>query len=158
LRSPAGIDGCSAPNYAVPLARLPFAFARLASTADDERYGAAPVVPAVAMTAHPEMVSGEGRNDVFLMRAGGGDWVTKVGAEGVHAIGVRRKGLGIAVKVADGSARGLHPATVAVLDQLGLLDPVRRQALESWRRPAIRNYWGLTTGQVEPVVELERRA
>jgi uncharacterized membrane-anchored protein len=59
--------------------------------------------------------------------------------------------------VVDGNARGLHPATVAVLDQLGLLDAARRAALESWRRPAIRNYRGLTTGRVEPVVDLEAR-
>jgi L-asparaginase II len=152
-----GIDGCSAPNYAVPLDRLAYAFARLATIADDERYGAAPARLAAAMTAHPEMVSGEGRNDLTLMRAGGGDWVTKIGAEGVQAVGVRSKGWGIALKVVDGNARGLHPATVAVLDQLGLLDAARRAALESWRRPAIRNYRGLTTGRVEPVVDLEAR-
>ena len=74
------------------------------------------------MVAHPEMVSGERRNDLALMRAGRGDWVTKIGAEGVQAIGLRSRGWGIAIKVADGSSRGLHPATVAVLDQLDLLD------------------------------------
>ena len=152
-----GIDGCSAPNYAVPLDRLAHAFARLATITEDERYGAAPAKLAAAMTAHPEMVSGEGRNDLTLMRAGGGDWVTKVGAEGVQAVGVHSTGWGIALKVADGNARGLHPATVAVLDQLGLLDAAKRGRLDSWLRPAIRNYRGLTTGHVEPVVELERR-
>jgi len=153
-----GIDGCSAPNYAVPLDRLAYAYARLATAASDARYGAAPARLAAAMTAHPEMVSGEGRNDLILMRAGCGDWVTKVGAEGVQAIGVRSRGWGVALKVVDGSARGLHPATVAVLDQLGLLDTVRRAALAAWREPLIRNYRGLTTGRVQPVVELERRA
>ncbi|HEX8012590.1 MAG TPA: asparaginase [Casimicrobiaceae bacterium] len=154
----AGIDGCSAPNYAVPLDRLAYAYARLATTTEDERYGAAPAKLAAAMTAHPEMVSGEGRNDLILMRAGGGDWVTKVGAEGVQAIGVRSRGWGIAVKVVDGNARGLHPATVAVLDQIGLLDTARQAALAPWRQPEIRNYRGLTTGRVEAVVELARQA
>ena len=60
------------------------------------------------------------------MRAGRGDWVTKIGAEGVQAIGVRSRGWGIAIKVADGNARGLHPATVAVLEQVGLLDAAAR--------------------------------
>ena len=49
------------------------------------------------MVAHPEMVSGEHRNDLALMRAGRGDWVTKIGAEGVQAIGIRSKGMGIAI-------------------------------------------------------------
>ena len=106
----------------MPLDRLAYAFARLVTARDDERYGAAPSTLAAAMSAHPDMVSGEGRNDLILMRAGRGDWVTKVGAEGVQAIGVRSKGWGIALKVVDGNARGLHPATVATLDQLGLLD------------------------------------
>jgi L-asparaginase II len=153
----AGIDGCSAPNYAVPLDRLAHAFARLATNGHDERYGAAPATLAGAMTAHPEMVSGERRNDLILMRAGRGDWVTKVGAEGVQAVGVRSKGWGIAIKVVDGNARGLHPASVAVLDLLGLLDAEQRTALEAWRAPTVRNYRGLVTGRVLPVVQLERR-
>jgi L-asparaginase II len=150
----AGIDGCSAPNYAVPLDRLAYAYARLATLTDDERYGEAPARLSRAMTAHPEMVSGEGRNDLILMRAGGGDWVTKVGAEGVQAIGVRSKGWGIALKVIDGNARGRDPATLAVLEQLGLLDADRRAALAVWKEPPIRNYRGITTGRVQPVVEL----
>jgi L-asparaginase II len=153
----AGIDGCSAPNYAVPLDRLAAAFARLATAAEDARYGTAPARLAAAMTAHPEMVSGEGRSDLLLMRAGRGDWVTKVGAEGVQAIGIRSRGWGVAVKVADGSARGLHPATVAVLDQLGLLDAAQRAELAALRAPVIRNYRGLVTGHVEPVVRLDAR-
>jgi L-asparaginase II len=149
------IDGCSAPNYAVPLDRLAYAFARLASTADDERYQSAPAKLAAAMTAHPEMVSGEGRADLILMRAGRGDWVTKGGAEAVQGIGVRSRGLGIALKVIDGSARALLPATVAVLDQLGLLDEAQRSALAAWRSPEIHNYRGLATGRVTPAVVLE---
>src|SRR5262249_35932650 len=151
----AGIDRCPAPNYAVPADRLAYAFARLATTVEDERYGTAPATLAAAMTAHPEMVSGEGRNDLTLMRAGAGDWVTKVGAEGVQAIGVRSRGLGIALKVADGNARGLHPATVAALDRLGLLDERQRAALAGWRQPEITNNRGLSTGCVMPVVALE---
>jgi len=150
----AGIDGCSAPNYAVPLDRLAHAYARLAADGDDARYGAAPSRLAAAMTAHPEMVSGERRNDLVLMRAGRGDWVTKVGAEGVQALGIRSTGWGVALKVVDGNARGLHPATVSVLDQLGLLDPAQRGLLASWRAPEMRNYRGILTGRVEPTVVL----
>src|SRR5438270_7836669 len=135
----AGIDGCSAPNYAVPLARLAQAYARLAAADADTVYGRAPQVLVNAMTTYPEMVSGEGRSDEALMHAGRGDWVTKIGAEGVQAIGVRSAGLGIAIKVVDGGKRGLYPATIAVLDQLGLMDADQRALLAPWREPAIRN-------------------
>ena len=152
----AGVDGCSAPNYAVPLRNLALAFARLAEGADDPRYGGAPRTLAAAMTAHPEMVSGAGRSDLALMRAGRGDWVTKIGAEGVQAIGVRSRGWGIAVKVADGNPRGLHPATVAVLDQLGLLDADARAALAGLGRPQLRNCRGTVTGEARAAVVLDK--
>jgi L-asparaginase II len=152
----AGIDGCSAPNYAVPLSGLARGYARLAAGRDDAAYARAPRILADAMVAHPEMVSGDGRIDLALMRAGRGDWVAKIGAEGVQAIGVRSSGWGIAIKVIDGAKRGLHPATVEVLDQLGLLDAAQRALLAPWREPLIRNYRGITTGAVRPRVVIAR--
>ena len=147
----AGIDGCSAPNYALPLARLAHAYARLATAGAD--------VPALAnlasaMTSHPEMVSGERRSDLALTQAGRGDWVTKIGAEGVQALGIRSRGLGIAIKVADGNTRGLHPATVAVLDALGVVDADARKSLAQWASPVQVNFRGLVTGRIEPAVIL----
>jgi L-asparaginase II len=150
----AGIDGCSAPNYAVPLASLATAFARLASAEVDADYGLAPRTLANAMIAHPEMVSGEHRSDLALMQAGRGDWVTKIGAEGVQAVGIRSQGIGIAIKVADGQKRGLYPAVVAVLEALGLLDAGARAALAPWAKRTIRNYRGIETGEVRPAVTL----
>jgi L-asparaginase II len=153
----AGIDGCSAPNYAMPLANIAQAFARLATAeGDDPRFGRAPARLRDAMVAHPEMVSGERRSDLLLSQAGRGDWIPKIGAEGVQAIGVRSRGLGLAVKVADGSKRGLFPAVVAVLDQLGLLDEGRRARLSGMRDPIVSNYRGIPTGVVRPVVVLDR--
>jgi L-asparaginase II len=154
LRS--GIDGCSAPNYAVPLDRLALAFARLAARRDDAVYGRAPQVLADAMTAHPEMVSGEGRSDLELMQAGRGDWVAKIGAEGVQGIGVRGAGIGIAIKVADGNKRALRPVVLSVLEQLKLLDERRRSDLAHWVGPAIHNYRGLVTGRVLSSVVLDK--
>ena len=152
----AGIDGCSAPNYAMPLARLALAFARLATATDDAKYGKAPRQLANAMTAYPEMVSGERRSDLALTRAGRGDWVCKIGAEGVQAIGVRSRGWGIVLKVADGTRRGLYPATVATLDQLGLLDAEARHMLAPWGTPTLRNYRGTAVGDARGIVVLDK--
>lgn len=151
-----GIDGCSAPNYALPLARLAHAYARLAQGSkeplDDglmeELFG--------AMTTHPELVSGTGRIDLAFMQAAPGDWVAKGGAEGVQAIGIRSAGLGIALKVADGNARGLYPAAISVLRQLGLLPSPETTPLAVWARPQIYNLKGLLTGEVRAVVELAK--
>jgi L-asparaginase II len=48
-----GIDGCSAPNYAMPLATSRGALHGLASGARDHRFGESFVQLADAMTAHP---------------------------------------------------------------------------------------------------------
>jgi L-asparaginase II len=154
----AGIDGCSAPNYAVPLERLALAFARLAARHDDAVYGRAPQELADAMTAHPEMVSGERRSDLALMRAGRGDWVAKIGAEGVQGIGLRSAGIGIAVKISDGNKRALRPVVVAVLDALELLDTNSRAELAAWFEPPLRNHRGIVTGRILSSVVLDNVA
>jgi len=153
----AGVDGCSAPNYAMPLAHLALAYAKLVSPEPDADFGRAPKILADAMTAHPEMVSGDARSDFALAQAGRGDWVAKIGAEGVQAVAIRSRGWGIAVKVADGSARGLYPATVAVLAQLDLLDGQAASGLARWAIPTFRNHRGVVTGTGRGVVSLGRR-
>ena len=51
-----GIDGCSAPNFAVPLSNLARSYARLAKPEADDVYGASLKLLGEAMTAHPELV------------------------------------------------------------------------------------------------------
>jgi L-asparaginase II len=152
---PTGIDGCSAPNYALPLSQLAYAYARLAQGGADPVHGELTGQLFSAMTAHPELVSGTGRIDLALMQAGQGDWVAKGGAEGVQVIGIRSRGIGIALKAADGSARGLQAATISVLQQLGLL-PMHEGSLDSWLRPQLHSLRGLHTGEVRPVVTLDK--
>lgn len=149
-----GIDGCSAPNYAMPLSRLALAYARLAQGERDSRYGSALGDLYQAMTTHPELVSGTGRNDFAFMQAAPGDWVAKVGADGVQAIGVRSAGLGIAIKMADGNMRALYTAAVAVLQQLQLVASPETTPLAPWLRPQLKNYKGLHTGEVRATLEL----
>lgn len=150
-----GIDGCSAPNYAMPLAHLARGFARLASGARDARYGSAFARLAEAMTAHPDLVSGTGRNDLAFMQAGRGDWVTKVGAEGVQVVASRSRGEALAIKIADGNKLALYAATVEALDQLGWLDEEQRQALRPWRHEVIASIKGAPVGERRAVFRLE---
>jgi L-asparaginase II len=146
-----GIDGCSAPNYALPLARLAQAYAQLACG-----QSAALAALRYAMLRHPDLVSGTGRTDLALAQAGAGDWLAKAGADGVQAIGVRSRGLGIAVRICDGNARALHTVTAEVLYQVGLLPRPADSALAPLFRPALTNYRGLTVGALRPLFELKR--
>jgi L-asparaginase II len=85
-----------------------------------------------------------------------GDWVTKIGADGVQAIGIRSKGIGIAVRVADGNTRALLAATVEVLQQLKLIDDAATTPLARYARPRIANYRGTVVGEVAPLFTLPR--
>ncbi len=150
-----GTDGCSAPNYAVPLRKLAAAYARLAGNALHPRYGKTARVIFAAMSAHPEMVSGTGRFDLALTLAGTGSFVSKGGAEGVEAIAVRDRRIGIAIKIADGATRALPPVTLAVLSQLGLLDDPPSPALAGYASPRLTNPRGIETGVVQAILRLE---
>ncbi|MDP2263536.1 MAG: asparaginase [Hydrogenophaga sp.] len=149
-----GTDGCSAPNHAVPLRALAHAFARLTMEQPDAVYGTAPIRTARAMSRHPELVSGQGRNDLALMRAGRGDWVSKVGADGVQAIASFSRGIAIAAKVSDGGLAPLMVAVVSALDQLGWLDAEHRKALASLIPPPLKNAAGIEVGEMQAVLKL----
>lgn len=151
-----GTDGCSAPNYAMPLSRLARAYARLAKGSADPRHGESFEALSTAMVRHPILISGNGRADFVFAHAGRGDWISKGGADGVQAIASRSRGQALAIKVADGSAIALHAATVAALDQLGWLDARQREELRPLRAEAIANARGTRVGERRAVFQLKR--
>src|SRR4030095_12456811 len=78
-----GTDGCSAPNFAVPLFQAALGMARLCDPRElPEARAEACCKITSAMSAHPEMVSGYGEFDEQLMKVGAGKIITKRGAEG----------------------------------------------------------------------------
>jgi|GEM_PF-3821047 len=106
------------------------------------------------MTAFPEMVSGTGRNDLDFMRAGRGDWVSKVGADGVQVVASKSRREAFAIKVIDGNKPALFAASVEVLEQLGWLDAAQRALLAPWRAASLRNARGIQVGERLPVFQL----
>jgi L-asparaginase II len=154
----AGTDGCSAPNYAMPLSKLALCFARLASGAQDAEFGEQFALLTSAMGAHPEMVSGTGRNDLAFTQAGRGDWITKIGADGVQVIASISRREAIAIKIISGHMPALYAAAVETLDQLGWLDALQRELLEPWRHQILLNARGKQVGKVSPVFVLGRAA
>jgi L-asparaginase II len=108
---PTAVDGCGVVTFALPLERMAHAFARLS-----EVEGGARVI--VAMTAYPELVRGPLAADTLLMQAVPG-WVAKGGAEGLLCA-ASPDGLGVALKVEDGSTRAVRSGIAAFLGRLGL--------------------------------------
>ncbi len=148
-RLASGVDGCSAPNFALALPRLAYVYAQLANATT-------PALAALryAMTRHPDLLSGTHRTDLALAQAGAGDWIVKAGADGVQAIGVRSRGLGIAIRIADGNLRARHAVTVEVLYQLGLIQAPVPPALAPHFRPALSNVRGQPVGALVPLFTL----
>ena len=127
----------------------------LASGLRDAEFGTAFHALGEAMTGHPEMVSGTGRSDLAFMRAGRGDWVTKIGADGVQVVASKSRGEALALKIMDGNKPALYAATVEALDQLGWLDDAQRKELEPWRARVIVNARGLQVGERRPAFRLQ---
>ena len=150
-----GIDGCSAPNYAMPLWRLAYGYARLASGVQDAELGNSFAQLSSAMTQHPDLVSGTGRNDLAFMQVGRGDWVSKVGADGVQVVGSKSRGEAFAIKIIDANKPALFAASVEVMEQLGWLDDAQREALKPWRAQPIINCRDLLVGERTPIFRLQ---
>jgi len=143
---PWGIDGCAAPNFAVPLRAQARAFARFAA-ADGlpaDRANACRRIVRAMMT-HPELVSGTGRACAILMHSAKGRAAVKTGAEGFFAGMIPERGLGIALKIDDGTGRAAETVIAAILDKLGVLgdDRAAREILNA----SVRNTRGDTVGE-----------
>jgi L-asparaginase II len=163
-----GIDGCSAPNFAIPLRHAALGFARLS---DPQAGGVEPAGRAAAchaitaaMMSHPEMVAGPNRFDTRLMQLTQGRMVSKGGAEAFQGIGIMpgaiRPGspaIGIALKIADGDSRQMVRAAVSleVLRQLQALSADEQTALND-KGPRLPRYnWRkIEIGMAYPVFHL----
>jgi L-asparaginase II len=144
------IDGCSAPNYPLPLWKLALGFRKFANgEGNTEEMRSAFRRLKAAITEYPHMVSGEKRLDLALMRSFPGNIVCKGGAESLQAIGFSDPKIGIAVKVLDGSPRALGAIVVEVLRQLGLISDIETHPhLRSYKKPEVRNSHDRLTGHI----------
>ncbi len=119
---PWGVDGCAAPNFALPLTAFARALACFtAPTRQSPARGAAMLRILKAMMTYPELVSGTGRACAILMRAAAGRAAVKTGAEGVFAAIIPHKQLAVALKIDDGATRASESAMAYLLERLGLL-------------------------------------
>jgi L-asparaginase II len=171
-----GIDGCSAPNFAIPLSNAALGFARLCDprSLSQERMAACRRITS-AMMANPIMVSGVGRFDTRMMEVCSKRILAKTGAEGYMALGIlggalgaESPGVGIVFKVADGDialrdADGnfrnrVRPAVaLEILKQLGYISETESEELAEFGpvRPVI-NARKTVVGESRPAFSLKR--
>lgn len=153
----AGVDGCGVPVFAMPLRAIALAYARLSAPdkLSEERAKAVRIIVS-AMNQFPELVGGTNRFCTALMSAGQGQYIGKLGAEGVYCIGILSCGLGICLKVDDGDDRAVAPAVLEVLMQLNLIPQATMSRLQSFHHPTILNRAGVQVGHLNPVLRLKK--
>jgi len=158
-----GIDGCAAPNFALPLRAMALSFARLVfppQSFDTETRKACRRIVS-AMISYPEMIGGTERLDTILMQATRGRIISKVGAEGVYVAGILpceswKRGLGIAVKIEDGDdKRARAVVIIELLRALGVLDITNDEKLREYSPMPIKNRRGDTVGKVVANLDLK---
>jgi L-asparaginase II len=143
---PICVDGCGVVAFQLPLAVIAGIYARL--PAEQPRQ-------ASAMRANPDLVRGDGHLDTELMRAVPGA-VSKGGAEGLGCLGLAEQGLGVALRIEDGSDRGVGPAMLDVVARL--LDwPEQPVNLRDLAAPNVRNAPGDAVGMVKSDVPLSTK-
>ena len=118
------VDGCGAPLFALSPVAVARAFGRLV-TAD---VGTPKRRVADAMRAHPFLVGGTGRDITRLMQSVDG-LLAKDGAEGVCAAATAR-GIGVVIKIDDGSGRARTPVLVEALRRIGSTEVETRAVTE----------------------------
>jgi L-asparaginase II len=159
-----GVDGCSAPNFALPLAAAAKGVARLADPTGlpDARAKACRTI-FEAMITHPEMVAGRGRFDTRLMQIAGGKILSKAGAEGYQAVAIAPGALaadspamGFVAKIADGSSRAVRPVTLEVLKEIGALGNAELAELAEFSARSLYNYRGIEIGEARISFQLQR--
>ena len=146
-----GTDGCSAPNWAMPLAAVAKGFATFIT---GEKLPSARAAHcrsiAAACMAEPNLVAGPGRFDTRAMGGLPGRVFMKTGAEGVYCGGLPEHGLGFALKVDDGTTRASQATMEALLQRVfgatAAFDNIG----------PIRNWRGTHTGDVRAAAALTK--
>jgi L-asparaginase II len=146
-----GVDGCSVPTWAMPLANLAQAFARFGTgqgLSATQAEAAARLRAACARK--PFFVAGTGRFATVAMERLGERAFVKGGAEGVFCCALPDQGLGIAFKCDDGAGRAAEAVMAALMIRLMRLDAGECAMLDRFARPTMSNWNGIEVGRLRP--------
>lgn len=145
-----GIDGCSLPTYAVPLANIAKAAAKFGSGEGmgKERTNAAQKI-IHACCDYPIMVGGTDRVCTQIMEALGRKCFVKVGAEGVYLAIIPELGIGAAIKVNDGARRATEVLVAQLIASILPMNDDERTQIEKIANPELKNWNKILVGSVQ---------
>ena len=145
-----GIDGCGVPVFAVPLRCMAASFKNLArpDRIRDEALSQAAARFVPRIHRHPLMIRGTGYRCSRLNEDE--NIVTKGGSLGVQCIGLKREGLGIAIKLVDGTEDVLPLVIRRVFELLGYNKPETLRALDELRPTSMLNDCSMQASLLRP--------
>ncbi|MFS8111637.1 asparaginase [Rhizobium jaguaris] len=150
-----GTDGCSIPNYAVPLRSLAHGFAKMATGNGLEPLSArASRRLFEACMAEPFYVAGTGRACTKLMQIAPGRIFAKTGAEGVFCAAIPEQGVAIAVKADDGNGRAAEVMVAAALARFFERGSDVHAGLTAMANKALSNWNGIHVGDIRATATL----
>ncbi len=117
-------DDCGAPVLHLRLSQMAYLYAKLSTSESPELEKIKR-----AIIANPFLIAGKGKFDTELISRGHGQIISKGGSEGIQCICRVRDGLGVAIKVEDGSKRAKHAVALEILKQLDWITPTALEEL-----------------------------
>ena len=118
-------DDCGAPTLYLKLIEMSRLYSLLSSSDNAELEQISR-----AMTTNPTMISDINKFDTEIIKASHGHVISKGGAEGIQCLCKVNEGIGLALKVEDGSKRAKHAVSLHLLKQLEWISDLRIQDIE----------------------------
>jgi len=118
-------DDCGAPTLYLKLLEMSKLYSLLSSSENAELEQISR-----AMTTNPLMISDTNKFDTEIIKGSHGQVIGKGGAEGIQCLCKVNEGIGLALKVEDGSRRAKHAVSLHLLKQLEWISDLRIQDIE----------------------------
>ena len=118
-------DDCGAPTFYLKIIEMSKLYSLLSSSDNAELEQISR-----AMTTNPIMISDKNKFDTEIIKASHGQVISKGGAEGIQCLCKVNEGIGVALKVEDGSKRAKHAVSLHLLKQLEWISDLRIQDIE----------------------------
>ena len=118
-------DDCGAPTLYMKLLEMAKLYALLSSSENAELEQISR-----SITRDPIMIGDNNKFDTEIIKASHGQVISKGGAEGIQCLCKVNEGIGLALKVEDGSKRAKHAVSLHLLKQLEWISDLRIKDIE----------------------------
>ncbi len=118
-------DDCGAPTLYLKLVEIANLYSILSSSENAELEQISR-----AISSYPVLISDNNHFDTEIIKASHGKIISKGGAEGILCLGKLNEGIGLALKVEDGSKRAKHAVGLHLIKQLEWITNIRIQDIE----------------------------